>query len=116
MASSTNLAGLNMTISMMKFDVILLQEVKMTQVQLDSAIRRHGFLASVNISEDDINKPGTAILWRETIPVTGIVNLIECRLQIAELGPYRIMNCYAPSGSENRFQRNIFWGRICSNI
>ena len=40
----------------------------------------------------------------------GAVNLICCRLQTAQIGPYRIFNCYAPSGSENRFARVQFYG------
>ena len=109
-ASSSNLAGLNTAISTASYDVILLQEMKMTQEQLDPIVKRFGFKAHVNVSEVNQHKPGTAILWRNSVPLSGLVNLVECRLQMAELGPYRIFNCYAPSGSENRQQRNIFFG------
>ena len=109
-ASNYNLAGLNTAISTTNFDIILLQEVKMSQSQLDSVVSRFGFQSKVNISEDNDQKPGTAVLWRSTVPLSGVVNLVECRLQIAELGPYRILNCYAPSGSENRHSRTVFYG------
>ena len=107
---SSSLAGLNMTISLMKFDVILLQEVKSTQSQVDSLVNRYGFSSLVNVDYDDLNKPGTALLWKNNLALTGAVNLISCRLQMAELGPYKIFNCYAPSGSENKFSRNQFYG------
>ena len=110
MGSNTNLAGLNTVVSTAGFDVILLQEIKLSQSQLDIAVNRYGFLSKVNISEENQQKPGTAILWRTSIPLTGVVNLVECRLQMAELGPYRILNCYAPSGSENKHSRSVFYG------
>ena len=66
---NSNLAGLSMTISITKFDVILLQEIKSTQSQIDSLVSRFGFKSLVNIDSDDMNKPGTAVLWRSTVPV-----------------------------------------------
>ena len=45
---SLNLAGLNMTISLMKFDVILLQEVKSTQCQVDALVSRFGYFSLLN--------------------------------------------------------------------
>ena len=107
--STHNLAGLNTAISTASLDIILLQEIKMSQSQLDSLVSRFGFLSKINISEENQHKPGTAILWRASVPLSGVVNLIECRLQIAELGPYKILNCYAPSGSENRHSRSVFY-------
>ena len=58
--SNYNLAGLNTVISTAGYDVILLQEIKMTQSQLDMAVNRYGFLSKVNISEENKHKPGTA--------------------------------------------------------
>ena len=107
---SSNLAGLNMTISLLKFDVILLQEVRSTQCQVDSLFKRFGYSSLVNINSEDISKPGTALVWKNSIPLTGAVNLINCRLQMAYIGHCMIFNCYAPSGSENRHARNQFYG------
>ena len=78
--SNYNLAGLNTVISTANYDVILLQEIKMTQGQLDMAINRYGFLSKVNISEEDQHKPGTALLWKTSIPLSGVVNLVEGKL------------------------------------
>ena len=103
---NSNLAGLSMTISLLNFDVILLQEVKSTQSQVESLVSRFGFSTLVNIDHNDFKKPGTALIWKNTIPLTGVVNLVSCRQQIAELGPYRIFKCYATSVSENRHARN----------
>jgi len=44
------------------------------------------------------------------MPLKGAVNLVSCRLQMAEIGNYRIFNCYAPSGSGNKLARNRFYG------
>ena len=99
-----------MTISLLKFDVILLQEVKSTQDQVDSLINRFGYSCLVNVNSEDSNKPGTALIWKNFLPVIGAVNLICCRLQTAQIGPYNIFNCYAPSGSENRLARIQFYG------
>ena len=41
--SNNNLAGLNTVISTASYDVILLQEIKMTQSQVDMAVNRYGF-------------------------------------------------------------------------
>ena len=90
--SSSNLAGLNTAISTTSYDVILLQEVKMTQNQLDNAVNRFGFLSKVNVNEENHQKSGLAILWRKSVPLTGVVNLLECRLQIAELGQLQDLN------------------------
>ena len=108
--SSATLAGLNMTISLMRFDVILLQEVKSSQLSVDSLVNRAGYSSLVNIDFEDINKPGTAIIWRKNFPLINAANLVTCRLQVAEIGPFKIFNCYAPSGSENKFERNQFYG------
>ena len=62
--SITSLAGLSMTLSLMKFDVILLQEVKASQCQVDSLVNRAGYTSLVNVDCDDGNKPGTAIIWK----------------------------------------------------
>ena len=63
-----------------------------------------------NVDGEDSHKPGTALIWKNNLHVTGAVNLTNCRLQMAEIGPYKFFNCYAPSGSENRFARNQFYG------
>ena len=68
---SSSLAGLSMTISLLKFYVILLQEVKSTQDQVDSSINRFGYSCLVNVDSDDSNKPGTALIWKNVFPVIG---------------------------------------------
>ena len=82
----------------------------MTQSQLDMAVNRYGFLSKVNISEENQHKPGTALLWKTSVPLSGVVNLVEGKLQMAELGQYRISNCYTPSGSGNKRGRSVFYG------
>ena len=87
-----------MTMSLLNLDVILLQEVRPTQLQVESLVSKLGFSSLVNIDCDDINKPGTALISRDTLPLTGAVNLISCRLQMAQIVSYRIFNCYVENG------------------
>ena len=56
-------------------------------------------------------KPGVAIVWRSVIPVSEIVNLVPCRAQLALLGSVVIVNVYAPSGSDRKFERGSFFAR-----
>ena len=65
---SSNLARLYMSISLMMFDVILLQEVNSTQCQVDSLVVRYGYSSLVNIDDEDSNKPGTALIWKNNFP------------------------------------------------
>ena len=45
---STNLGGLFMTLSLMKLDVICLQEIKSSQFQLDALVSKFGFSSTTS--------------------------------------------------------------------
>ena len=60
---------------------------------------------------ENIFKPGTAILWRSSLPIIDVVNLHRCRAQVAFFMEYAFLNVYAPSGSNNRNERAIFFSR-----
>ena len=70
-----------------------------------------GFKCKVNIDIDDLSKPGTAVLWRASIPISDVVNVCKCRAQILVLNQYAVMNVYAPSGSEKKNDRAVFFSR-----
>ena len=89
-------------------DLILLQEVRMSQVQIENLLP--GFKAEVNIDVNNSSKPGTALVWKEGLPVENVFSPYCCRVQIASLRNYIIINTYAPSGSSNRHEREVFFG------
>ena len=107
----SDLAGLITLIQVHKLDVILLQEVRISEEQLNQQFRNHGFSGKVSIDAEDSMKPGVAIVWRSVLPVREIVTLVSCRAQLAFVGSIAVVNIYAPSGSDRKFERGSFFGR-----
>ena len=87
---SATLAGLPAIIKAEHLDIIFLQEVRLSSDQIEHLLR--GFKAAANIDPTQPSKPGTAIVWREDVPVTDICSIVQCRAQIATLGPYKLLN------------------------
>ena len=108
---SATLAGLATIIINQKLDIIFLQEVRLTSEQLSLLVGKLGFNACVNIDLDNTSRPGTALVWRRTLPVRDVCTLVVCRAQLAVLGPYRLLNVYAPSGSDKKHERSEFFGQ-----
>ena len=111
---SSSLAGLSALITTEKLDIIFLQEVRMTSLQIESQLA--GFRAVANIDHDNLNIPGTALVWRQALPVENVVAFSHCRTQVASLGTYRLINIYAPSGSNKKEARAIFFGQEIFNV
>ena len=65
----------------------------------------------MNINEEDPLKPGTAIVWRTSLPVREVSTIVPCRAQCALLWDYAFLNIYAPSGSDKKFERGSFFAR-----
>ena len=107
----SDLAGLITLIQVHKLDIILLQEVRISHEQLNQQIRNHGFTGNVSVDTEDPMKPGVAIVWRSVLPVSEIVTLVSCRAQLAFLGSIAVVNTYAPSGSDRKFERGSFFAR-----
>ena len=105
---SASLAGLVTLINSEAVGVIFLQEVRMTSTQIESQLP--GFQAVSNIDIDNLARPGVAIAWRNSVPVVNVHSLTTCRLQVASLEQTLLINVYAPSGSEKKRERNIFFG------
>ena len=101
------LAGLTGLVSSEHLDIILLQEVRLTGSQIESLLP--GFNAVSNVDPQNLSAPGTVIAWRNGIPVENVVSFKLCRIQIASLGPYRLLNLYAPSGSNMKNERDSFF-------
>ena len=107
----SDLTGLLTLISVHKLDLVMLQEIRITSEQLNQQLSNIGFTGMVNIDAEDPHKPGTAIVWRLTIPITQVSSVVPCRAQYALLGSFSIFNNYAPSGSDRRVERNNFFAR-----
>ena len=95
--TSNILAGLPALVNVERLDIIFLQEVRLSSQQIEHLLP--GFSADSNIDSENPDMPGTAIVWRNDLQVTCVTSIVTCRLQVATLGPYRLVNIYAPSGS-----------------
>ena len=111
---SNNLACLSSLVNGENLDIIFLQENRMTQLQIESQLS--GFSAAVNIDIDNPYRPGTAMIWRSSIPVTNVHSLSLCRLQVASLGPYLLVNVYGQSGSDRKRERELFFNQDLFNV
>ena len=105
------MAGLTTLICTQKLEIIFLQEVRLTSEQLGLLVGKLGFEASANIDTENPSRPGTAIVWKKGLPVKDIFTLVLCRAQLAVLGPYMLLNVYAPSGSDKKYERAEFFGQ-----
>ena len=106
-----NLAGLTSILINQKLDVAFLQEVKLSDEQLGSQVGRYGYVCQVNINSEDTSKPGTAMVWRSSLPVKDVTTIVTCRAQVAYLGGYALLNVYAPSGSDKKYERGSFFNK-----
>ena len=82
---SSTLAGLDSLILSNNLDLILLQEVKVSKEQLNAMLSSLDFQAEVNLDTESPTLPGTAIAWRNSLPVEDVFILVKCRAQIAVL-------------------------------
>ena len=72
----SDLAGLMTLISLHKLDLILLQEIRITNEQINQQLSNLGFTGMVNIDAEDPLKPGTAIAWRSTLPMGQVSSVV----------------------------------------
>jgi exonuclease III len=92
---------LNPFIRIHNFDVLLLQEVAHP-----FPIVINGYQVFYNIGT---NRRGTAILSRDTIPLTNISKLPTGRAIATSLATLLIINVYAPSSTSKRAEREPFY-------
>ena len=90
---------------------ILLQEVRIADEQINQQLVNHGFTGMVNIDTENPLTPGTALVWRSSLPIKQVSAVVPCRVQLALLGSYSILNIYAPSGSDKKVERVFFFAR-----
>ena len=107
----SDLAGLLTIISVHRVDLVMLQEVRLTDEQLNQQLGNHGFTGIVNIDAENPLSPGTALAWKRTLPIKQVSTIVPCRVQHARLGSSSILNIYAPSGSDKKLERGLFFAR-----
>ena len=105
------LGGLLSLIRLENPDIIFVQEITVTSGQLKLYVAKYGYSAEANTDLLDITSLGTGILWKSHIPVTDVTSIVHCRVQSAKLGPYNLLNIYAPSGSNNKQARRELFGQ-----
>ena len=77
---SSTLAGLPSLVSSEKIDIIFLQEVKLNSLEIERQLP--GYCAEANLDPTSSSKPGTAIVWLRSLPVTNIHSFSTCRIQV----------------------------------
>ena len=88
-----------------KPDILLLQEVLLSSQELLLKVKPYGYNCESNIDVLNPTKPGTAVIWREGVPVSNTRVIVEGRLQSVTVGSVTFLNIYAPSGSAKRRER-----------
>ena len=88
----SDLAGLLTLISVYRLDLVMLQEVRLTDEQFNQQLGNHDFTGIVNTDAENPLTPGTALVWRSTLPIKQVSTVVPCRVQHALLGSYSILN------------------------
>ena len=97
--------GLLSIIRLEQPDIVFLQEITATSGQLKLYVAKYGYSAEANTDLLDINSLGTGLIWKSHLPVSDVTSVVHCRVQMAKLGSYNLVNIYAPSGSSNKQAR-----------
>ena len=107
LTSDTKLDMLRQFITRCQFDIVLLQEVAVTSFNF------YGYKEVTNIGQ---TRRGTAILFKETIPLTSFRRTPCGRAVSCKFGPVTLINIYAPSGSDKRKERNDFYRLVLPEV
>ena len=110
-ANSSTLGGLLSILSIEKPHLVMLQEITLSSEQLSLLVAKYGYKAETNIDINNKNTMGTGLVWKTSLPVSEVYNVIDCRGQLLKLGDYSFLNIYAPSGSQNKQSRRSFFGQ-----
>ena len=103
-------SGLLTLIDIEKPDIIMLQEILLDTEHLTTFLTsKQGYKAVSNVDQLEPNKPGTALVWHESVPVTRVTSIEPRRLQTAFIGPYPLVNIYPPAGSDNGPGRRVMF-------
>jgi exonuclease III len=103
------LGGLMMRLQKGSVDVVFLQEINLSTENLNLMVKRYGYQAEASFDGNFAHKPGIAIVWKNSMPLNNIEQIVEGRLLRAKMGEYLLLNVYAPSGSDKRMERKKFY-------
>ena len=95
-----------------KPEILFLQEVTNSTNELLTRVSSFGYSAECNVDSLHPTRPGTAIVWKETLKISEVNCIIERRAQIIKVGGESFVNVYAPSGSSNRREREEFFSEL----
>ena len=125
MASTLNIMSANIAMSMVsipdilksdKPDLLFLQEINIGTESVSDCVNRLGYSVECNVDPLHPTLPGTAILWKASLNVSEINQLVERRAQSVKLAGETFINVYAPSGSGNRRERWEFFNDLFTHI
>jgi len=85
--------------------IILLQEIVMSQEQLENTVQGRGYTAVVSRGEGML---GIGVLVHESLSGAWVENLHPGRLQACWVGGFKILNVYGPAGTNLAQQRRTF--------
>ena len=106
---NSRLGGLVTRLEKGNVDVIFLQELNLNTENLNLLVARYGYKAEASFDENFTHKPGIGMVWKLNLPMESVVEIVEGRAQRAKLGPYFLLNVYAPSGSDKMMKRKRFF-------
>ena len=99
-----------------KPDLLFLQEINISSISVNDIVNRLGYSAECNTDTLHPTLPGTAILWKTSLNIGQVHQLIERRAQSVKCAGETFLNVYAPSGSGNRRERWEFFNELFTHI
>ena len=99
-----------------KPELIFLQEINISTQTVNDSVNSLGYSAECNVDPLHPTLPGTAIVWKNSLKVSDINQLIERRAQSIKCAGEIFINVYAPSGSGNRRERWNFFNELFTHI
>ena len=99
-----------------KPELLFLQEINVSTQAVNDRVNRMGYSAECNVDPLHPTLPGTAIVWKNSLKVSEINQLIERRAQSIKCAGETFINVYAPSGSGNRRERWDFFNDLFTHI
>ena len=97
-------------------DLLFLQEVSNSTQTLCDKVDSLGYWGECNVDPLHPSLPGTAVVWRKTLNISEVNQLIERRAQSVKCAGETFINVYAPSGSSNRRERWEFFNELFTHI
>ena len=109
-------AGLLDMLRTHKPDIFCLQEINIGTDELNMYVNPVGYSCLSNIDHTNPNTRGTAIIWKQGLPVHQQTIVEEERLMFIMIGDQLLANLYAPSGRGRRMERRVFFGETLERV